>query len=969
MWRLPPHHMPRRDLVQGLRGAGVVTIEAPSGFGKSTLAAELAADPVGGRRALEVCLTADAAGSEGLLRQLRRALREVGERTAEAALQRSAHDPAARLDGMLDELREAPPLAIVVDDAHHLGADAGLLVTLVDRRPPSVSFIITARALPSAAHALRTSAEAAQVTATDLRFDVADAQRLFSDGFELELDDRTVARLVASTGGWPAALALAGSRMRRLGAVVEMSSPDLAASVLAVIPPDLADLARQMAHLPWIDAAMARTVSGRSHVLERLLDAGLPLAVDGDGRYRLPGSFADALTGGAALDAEFAAAVARAHLDAGRADEALEVLRRARAWSDVAATLLELTPRARAVLAADDVVRAVDALPASTVRAHPAVLVEQARALAILGAREQVGAVLDRAERIAVAQPPAFARAIDVQRAADVLYAGDADQAQRRAEQILGAADDGEDRTVARALTVVGTAHAWAARWPEATRALCRATELFVGLGEPHQAAGALLQFGFAVQLHEDLHAAERTFDRAVELASGEARIRATALTYLGEVRAWLGRRKEAEADLGEAFDLARAVGDARAQAYASWGLALVASLEGDTARTIAHAQAGERNLSEWIDTVVGLTFLAGAADVLDRAGATAEADEMLARAVARRDELPDMVGLAELAITARRGDPDGVEGMWAAIADDDGIEPFERLRCRVLRAYAALRRGDPVVAELYAEAVAEAEALGLAQYPANMEGAAWAALQAWAVSRGGAWEIRCLGPLEVTRGGAAVPVPPGRPAALLGLLAAMGRPQRLPWVIDALWPDLPEREGRRRLRQVLYRLRDSGLDVVERVGDDQIALRRDVGTDLAEFERHATRRSDDSAELAVRQVRGPLLDGDELIGRHPDVEALRERMHVRRRLLLERLVEAASAAGDRRRAIEWATALHRGDEADEAAALRLARLLVEDGRGDEARAVTSATIAALARLDLDPSPAVTQAAHARIVG
>src|SRR5690606_23582134 len=110
---------------------------------------------------------------------------------------------------------------------------------LVDRRPPSVSFIITARALPSAAHALRTSAEAAQVTATDLRFDVADAQRLFSDGFELELDDRTVARLVASTGGWPAALALAGSRMRRLGAVVEMSSPDLAASVLAVIPPDL----------------------------------------------------------------------------------------------------------------------------------------------------------------------------------------------------------------------------------------------------------------------------------------------------------------------------------------------------------------------------------------------------------------------------------------------------------------------------------------------------------------------------------------------------------------------------------------------------------------------------------------------------------------------------------------------------------------------------------------------------------
>ena len=335
----------------------------------------------------------------------------------------------------------------------------------------------------------------------------------------------------------------------------------------------------------------------------------------------------------------------------------------------------------------------------------------------------------------------------------------------------------------------------------------------------------------------------------------------------------------------------------------------------------------------------------------------------MLAKAVARRDELSDMVGLAELVITARRGDPDRVEALWREIEHDPGIEPFERLRWRVLRAYAALRRGDPLVGRLYAEAVAEAEALGLTGYPDNLEHAAWAALQAWAGTVDDAWEVRCLGPLEVVRGGATVPVPPGRPASLIGLLAATGTPQRLPAVIDALWPQVSTSQGRRRLRQVLYRLRDAGIDVVERIGDDQLCLRSGVATDLAEFERHAARRSISSAEAALGRVRGPLLDGDELLVGHPEIDALREHVRMRRLVLLGRLVDAATTANDRAQAIEWATLAHAADLADEASALSLAHLLVADGRGGEARAVAADTVRALALLDLDPTPALRAAA------
>ena len=154
-----------------------------------------------------------------------------------------------------------------------------------------------------------------------------------------------------------------------------------------------------------------------------------------------------------------------------------------------------------------------------------------------------------------------------------------------------------------------------------------------------------------------------------------------------------------------------------------------------------------------------------------------------------------------------------------------------------------------------------------------------------------------------------------------------------------------------------------AGIDVVERIGDDQLCLRSGVATDLAEFERHAARRSISSAEAALGRVRGPLLDGDELLVGHPEIDALREHVRMRRLVLLGRLVDAATTANDRAQAIEWATLAHAADLADEASALSLAHLLVADGRGGEARAVAADTVRALALLDLDPTPALRAAA------
>lgn len=207
--------------------------------------------------------------------------------------------------------------------------------------------------------------------------------------------------------------------------------------------------------------------------------------------------------------------------------------------------------------------------------------------------------------------------------------------------------------------------------------------------------------------------------------------------------------------------------------------------------------------------------------------------------------------------------------------------------------------------------------------------------------------------------------MPPGRPAGLIGLLAAIGVPARVPWVIDALWPDATEDAGRTRLRQVLYRLRRAGVDIVARVGDDQLTLGDQVRTDVGEFERLARVGSGrdtgavDAARHAVDLVRGVLLAGVELPGEPPEIEVIRERIRIRHLALLDRLVTAATAIDDAAAAIEWASRAHDADPADEAGALRLARLLVADGRDADARAVVATTIHALAHLDLEPTPSL----------
>lgn len=222
---------------------------------------------------------------------------------------------------------------------------------------------------------------------------------------------------------------------------------------------------------------------------------------------------------------------------------------------------------------------------------------------------------------------------------------------------------------------------------------------------------------------------------------------------------------------------------------------------------------------------------------------------------------------------------------------------------------------------------------------------------------------LRLFGGLRVSRDGTALPAPVGTCAALLRIVATSGA-VHVDELSEALWPESAPGAGRARLRNVLSRLRASCGDLVVRVGET-VALAEDVEVDVAVFASTARRALALPADAKDRQAwakqalswcTGELLPEDIY---HEWAAAPRERVRHYRLALLDLVAEEAAAAGD------VAGALRRWQEAaqlepyDEARYVKMASLLVDDGRWGAAHTVLDRAEAALAGLGLTPSPAL----------
>lgn len=211
------------DLLRRGRDRRLAVIHGPTGFGKTTLAAQwcavLAAEGVS-----VAWLTVDNDDDNVVwflshlieaVRAVRPALaRELGDLLEEHG------DEAARyvLTSLINDIdRRGEQLVVVIDDWHRV-SDATTIAALrflIESCSPVLHTVVTSRrqtGLPMSS--MRARDDLVEIGTAALRFDIDEAYTLLVDQGGLDLDRADVEDLTESTGGWAAALQLAALNLR-----------------------------------------------------------------------------------------------------------------------------------------------------------------------------------------------------------------------------------------------------------------------------------------------------------------------------------------------------------------------------------------------------------------------------------------------------------------------------------------------------------------------------------------------------------------------------------------------------------------------------------------------------------------------------------------------------------------------------------------------------------------------------------
>ncbi|HRO09913.1 LuxR C-terminal-related transcriptional regulator [Amaricoccus sp.] len=277
---------PRLALGSGrFRDAHAIVIQAPPGYGKTSLLAQWRREALG-NGAIVLWLTASPGDDPGrLLRSLVVAFRGAACRPTfgQALL---ASPPADPLEGITEWLAEitqsALDIVLVLDEANRLSpATFEALAYLLRNLPPNVRVLIGMQgATPAGLDDLVAYGDCATVGASDLRFEVDEAIALVRQRFGADFDPGIAVRLHEMADGWPLGLqmvvavmaadrdprAAAQSLLRQKGELHQRFSSLLLANL---DPADRAFLER-VSIVDGFSPALAATVAGAPDAAERL---------------------------------------------------------------------------------------------------------------------------------------------------------------------------------------------------------------------------------------------------------------------------------------------------------------------------------------------------------------------------------------------------------------------------------------------------------------------------------------------------------------------------------------------------------------------------------------------------------------------------------------------------------------------------------------------------------------------------
>lgn len=334
----------RERLVERLVGERrrLVLIDAPAGWGKTTLLAEWAGDARETRRF--AWFTTDAADNDPVrfwsyvIEALRGVDPTVG-RVSAGALGVSGTDPVDLvLPQLINELAELDEeLVLVLEDYHLVSSDEihRGVAFLLERAPPGLGLAVATRIDPPLPlPRLRARGDLLELRASELRFGVDETAQLVTGVIGAPLDERDVEMLVTRTEGWAAGLYLAAlsiaERTDRSAFIEQFAGDDrhivdyLGGEVLEGLDESTRDFLLRTSLLDRLTGPLADALTGRTDGAQTLADierANLFLVPLDDRRewYRYHHLFAELL---------------RHEQLRSRAGEVAELHRRAAGWLD-----------------------------------------------------------------------------------------------------------------------------------------------------------------------------------------------------------------------------------------------------------------------------------------------------------------------------------------------------------------------------------------------------------------------------------------------------------------------------------------------------------------------------------------------------------------------------------------------------------------------------------------------------------
>ncbi len=610
--------------------------------------------------------------------------------------------------------------------------------------------------------------------------------------------------------------------------------------------------------------------------------------------------------------------------------------------------LAEIAYRQLDQIDVDEMAALISAVPDAVVARHPRCLIKLARAAEGRVRIELRTRLLARLEAIvATIDNPVVARELESEFVMDLNRDSLVEETERRGRALLATTPPNELAARSRCLHALGRITAWRGddrSLVDAAHLLAEAVGAMRAIGDDVGVADALCTLGWFVALPQgNFEVAIARQREGVALLALGTRRRAVQLTFLAESLALLGHDDEAVGALTEARSIGRAHADERILGYAAWTQAKVVARRRDVKGTLRWLHEAERHPGDWFDHPTGTQFLAEAAEIAAAVGARQVAEEYLARSIAQAaaQGWPEIPEAATGALAARFGDAVLAEQLLTLDRVDAYRNASNRWRAALLIAHSQVRRGDLDAASAEVNAViAELETLGHPELAMLHEPELWTSL-VHLVDRGNrpTVTIAVLGGFRVEVNGLEVQIPAGRPARVVKILAVANRAMPVDELVELLWPDTSGDVGRRRLRNVLARVR-AAAPVLGR-SEGVISLAADAVVDLHEFEqfiaRAASAAADEqvrTAEAALTRFAGELLPADRF---DEWMAAPRERIRRRAIRLLSVVIEAAVASDDVDRAVQATEQLLVLDPFDDAAVLRTALLLHRTGHQIEA--------------------------------